>query len=282
MSEENKISVLMSVYKNDVPEDFETAINSILNQTYKPSEVVLVIDGPVPDGINNVIKKFEDNKIFKIIRFEENKGLGTALKVGSENCTYPLIARMDSDDISLPNRFEEQIKYLSSHPEVDVVGTFGTEFIGNVDNTFALKTVPVTDEEIKKFMKKRNPINHMTVIMKKEMLLKSGGYQDWYYAEDYYLWLRMFLNGATFYNLPMDLARIRMNENSYARRHGLKYFKSIKKLFKFMRKNKIIGYFAYLKNIIIRFIGHVLVPKKLKRKMYQKFLRSKTSEVKAK
>ena len=111
--------------------------------------------------------------------------------------------------------------------------------------------------------------------MKKNKVMESGNYQDWYYAEDYYMWLRLYLNGANFYNIPEVLAKIRINEDTFGRRHGMKYFKSIKNLFKFMRKNKIIGFFSYIKNICIRFVGHVLIPRKMKKKMYSKFLRNK-------
>lgn len=272
-----KISVVMSVYKNDLAKNFEIAINSILNQTLKPNEIVLVIDGPVPNDTEELLSKYKKNNLFNIIRFEENKGLGTALKVGVENAKYPIIARMDSDDIALPERFEKQINYLKENPEVDIVGAFGIEFIDEPENVFSEKVVPVTDKEIKEYLKKRNPFNHMTVTMKKSKVLESGNYQDWYYAEDYYMWLRLYLNGANFYNIPEVLTKIRINEDTFARRHGLKYFKSIKNLFKFMRKNKIIGFFAYIKNIIIRFIGHVLIPKKIKNKMYSKFLRKKAN-----
>ena len=271
--ENYKISVVMSVYKNDIPENFKIAVDSMLNQTYKPSEIVLVIDGPVPEGTEKLLKEYEKDKLFNVIRFEQNKGLGIALQTGCENAKYPIIARMDSDDIAYPTRFEKQINYLKENPSCDAVGTFGVEFIDNPENTFTNKIMPVTDEEIKKYLKKRNPFNHMTMTMKKDMVMKSGNYQDWYFAEDYYMWLRMYLNGANFYNIPEVLASVRINEDTFARRHGMKYFKSIKGLFKFMRKNKIIGFFSYIKNVLIRFAGHVLVPRKMKKKMYAKFLR---------
>ena len=278
--EQYKISVVMSVYKNDAPDNFVTAVESIINQTYTPSEIVLVVDGPVPEETDKILKKYEKDALFKVIRFEQNKGLGTALQVGVERAKYPIIARMDSDDIALETRFEKQIDFLKEHPETDVVGTFGIEFIDSPDNTFSEKNVPITNEEIKKYMKKRNPFNHMTIMMKKEKVLEAGNYQDWYYAEDYYMWLRLNLIGANFYNIPEVLTKIRINEDTFARRHGLKYYKSIKNLFKFMKKKKIINGFEYLKNIMIRFVGHVLIPKKMKKKMYAKFLRNKVKETK--
>lgn len=273
-----KISVVMSVYKNDLAKNFKIAVDSILQQTYKPSEIVLIIDGPVPEDTEKLLSVYEKDKMFNVIRFEQNKGLGTALQVGVENAKYPIIARMDSDDISYPERFEKQINYLKEHPEVDAVGTYGIEFLDEPENTFAIKEVPITDQEIKQYMKKRNPFNHMTMTMKKDKVMQSGNYQDWYYAEDYYMWLRLYLNGANFYNIPEVLAKIRINEDTFGRRHGMKYFKSIKNLFKFMRKNKIIGFFSYVKNIFIRFAGHVLIPRKMKKKMYSKFLRNKVKE----
>lgn len=261
----------MSVYQNDDVENFRCAVESILSQTYSPSEIILVVDGPVPKEIESILKEYAMNPLFKIMRLPENVGLGSALQKGCTEAQYPLIARMDSDDISDPTRFEKQIKHLQENPNCDVVGTFGVKFFNSLENVYDEKKLPITDQEIKRTMQKRNPLNHMSIMMKKEALLKSGNYQNWYLAEDYYLWLRMCLSGATFHNIPENLVSIRVNNRTFAKRHGMKYFKSLKRLFKFMLTNKIISCWRYLKNILIRFVYHVLMPKWLKKLIYRKF-----------
>ena len=120
-SDNYKISVVMSVYKNDLAENFKTSIDSILNQTYKPNEIVLVVDGPVSMETENLLKEYEKNNLFNIIKFDKNKGLGIALQKGCEQAKYPIIARMDSDDIAYPTRFEKQINYLKENPTCDAV-----------------------------------------------------------------------------------------------------------------------------------------------------------------
>lgn len=269
INEENyKISVVISVYKNDIAENFKIAVNSILNQTYYPSEIILIVDGPVSQEINKLIIKYEENSLFRIFRFKDNQGLGKALEFGCNNAKYPIIARMDSDDISEPYRFEKQINYLKENPECDVVGTMGDKF-SNFNNKKYLNKLPTTDAEIKKCLKKRCPLNHMSVLMKKSTLMKCGNYKDWYLAEDYYLWIRMCLSGAVFYSIPEKLVKIRFDKCSLLRRHGIKYFKSIASLFKLMHKNKIINLFSYYKNIIVRFVYHVLIPVQIKYLFYK-------------
>ena len=194
-------SVAMSVYKNDSAEFFDRALKSITEeQTVKPSEIVLVVDGPVGDEINQVIEKYSSAYgIFNVVRLEQNGGLGNALKLAVENSSNELIARMDSDDVSLPTRFEKQLQ-LMEQTGADIVGGFITEFIDSEDNIVGMRQVPLENEDIKRDMKKRCAMNHMTVMYKKSAVLACGGYLDWHYNEDYYLWIRMLLNGATFGN----------------------------------------------------------------------------------
>lgn len=264
-----KISVVMSVYEKDEAENFEIAVNSILKQTYLPSEIILIVDGPVPNDIEVLVSKYEKNSIFKVFKFHYNSGLGNVLRFGCNEAKYPIIARMDSDDIAEPTRFEKQIKYLMSNPDCDVVGTYGKKFSNCVNTKKFSSKLPITDAEIKKYMKKRCPFNHMTVMMKKSTLMKSGNYQNLYLAEDYFLWIRMYLNGAVFYNIPEVLTNIRVDKFTFLRRHGLKYYKSVASLLKLMRKNKLISFWGYYKSILVRFVYHVLIPAKLKHIFYK-------------
>ena len=142
-----KFSVITSVYKNDHPDYVRTALKSITSeQTRKPAEIVLVVDGPVSDSLAMVIKEYEHNPVFRVIWLKENKGLGNALRLGVEKAKYNICARMDSDDVSAHNRFAQQMDFLANHPETDIVGGQITEFIDTEDNVVANRTVPCTDE----------------------------------------------------------------------------------------------------------------------------------------
>ena len=274
---EKNISVLMSVYKNDKPASVVEAVESIINQTLPAKQIVMVVDGPVSEEMTKVLKELaEKHSIMEVYPLEQNVGLGKAMRYGSEKCKYDFIARMDSDDIALPERFEKQMKCFEEDSELGLVGSNGQEFFETLDNLANIKAVPEKHDEIVDFMKGRCPFCHMSVIMKKQTLIDAGGYQDWYYAEDWYLWIRMYLAGAKFYNIQENLMMIRINYDTFERRGGMKMYKSIKNLLKFMKENKMIGFMRYTKEKIKRFIGHVLVPKKMKKKLYMRFMRKET------
>lgn len=276
MKENLKFSVLMSVYKNDKEEYLKLALDSIINQTVKPSEIVLVEDGPIPENIENLIKEYEKNIAFlKVIRLKENGGLGNALNVGLENCSYDIVARMDADDISVLDRFEKQIVEFEKDDTLSIVGGYISEFINNPEESIGIRQVPLTHEEISNFIKGRNPFNHMTVMFKKQSVLEAGSYQDFHFLEDYYLWIRMFLKGYKMKNIDSILVNARVGNDMYKRRGGFKYFKSCKRLQKYLLDNKLITYPKYLKNNIIRFIMQVLLPNNIRGFIYKKFARKK-------
>ena len=181
-------SVITSVYKNDKPEYIRAALDSMLvKQTVKPDEIVLVQDGPVPYETSRLLLEYKDKygEKFNVIKLDANKGLGNALKLGVENAKYDVIARMDSDDICISDRFEKQLAYLEGHPECDIVGGQITEFIDTPDNIVGKREVPCSNEEIYKYMRSRCALNHPTVMFKKESVLKAGNYKDWFWNEDY-------------------------------------------------------------------------------------------------
>jgi len=254
-------SVAISVYKNDDPEHFRMAMDSILNQSVSPDEVILVVDGPISGILSDFVEKYESEiKFLKVIRLAENKGHGIARKIGIEYCSNPLVAIMDSDDISVYNRFETQIHYFEENPNVDIVGGYISEFIDVIENIVGIRDVPLQDIDIKYYLKKRCPLNQVTVMFKKNSVLKSGSYQDWYCNEDYFLWCRMFLNGCIFGNISDVLVNVRVGKDMYNRRGGWKYFMSEAKLQKLMLNNKIVNHYEYIRNILIRFIVQVIIP----------------------
>ena len=276
---QDKFSVATSVYKNDSAEYFERALSSITSeQTVRPDEIVLVVDGPIGEKIDEIIEKYTtEYNIFKVIRLEKNGGLGNALRIAVENCTYEIVARMDSDDVAIPTRFEEQLKFMSEN-DVDIVGGHISEFVGDESNLVSRRDVPLTDEDIKSDMKSRCAFNHMTVMFKKDKVQSVGGYLDWHYNEDYYLWLRMMLAGCRFANLDRVLVNVRVGEEMYQRRGGMKYFKSEAKLQGFMLKNKIISFPRYMINVNKRLIVQVLLPNKLRGWVFKKYARQKVSK----
>ncbi len=275
MSKYPAFSVATSVYKNDDPQFFDSALSSITElQTVKPSEIVLVVDGPVEDGLNQVIQKYVDiYPIFKVIRLEKNGGLGNALKLAVENASNELIARMDSDDVSVSTRFEQQLKYFEQHPQTDIVGGDIAEFIGEESNIVGKRIVPQSNAEIREYMKKRCAFNHVSVMYKKTAVEAVGGYKDWFWNEDYYLWIRMWLNGAVFANTGTVLVNVRVGEKMYQRRGGKKYFESEKGLQDYMLRHKMIGAGTYIVNVSKRFIVQEMLPNSVRGWVFRTFAR---------
>jgi len=270
-------SIAISVYKNDNADFFDRALDSITEkQTIMPDEIVLICDGPLNENLDSVIEKYRRKyPIFNIIRLPTNNGLGHALKLAVEESSNELIARMDSDDVSVPDRFEQQLKFFEAHPEIDIVGGDITEFIGEEDNVVGKRTVPTSHSEIREYMKTRAAFNHVSVMYRKSAIQAAGGYLDWFWNEDYYLWIRMQLNNATFANTGTVLVNVRVGEEMYQRRGGKKYFESEYGLQKLMLEKKMIGFPTFIANVGKRVIVQVLLPNKIRGWVFKKFARDK-------
>lgn len=266
-------SVSMCVYGKDNPVHFKQAVDSILDQTAKPSEVVLVVDGPVPEELDNIIKNYEIDPIFRVIRLPQNMGHGVARRTGLENCSNDLVALMDADDLSLNNRFELLLKVFKENSDLDIVGGNISEFIDEPENIVGKRIVPETDAEIKSYLKKRCPMNQMTVMFKKESVQKAGGYQDWFCNEDYYLWIRMTLANMKFANIPDILVNVRVGNDMYKRRGGWKYFKSEAKIQRLMLQKTLISFPRCIYNVLLRLCLQVLMPGWLRGFIFQSFAR---------
>lgn len=268
-----KFSVAMSVYGKDNPIWFKTAVDSILNQTMPPDEVVLVVDGPVPEELSQVICGYEQRPDFKVVWLPENRGLGCALKTAVAECSHNIIARMDSDDIAVPTRFAEQLRLFSENTDVDVVGGDISEFVGEEENVVAYRCVPKTDMGIKSYLKKRCPMNHVTVMFKKSAVQAAGDYRDLFWNEDYYLWIRMAEHNAVMANTGTVLVNVRTGKDMYNRRGGKCYFQSELFLQNYMLKRKIIDLPTYLSNVAKRWIIQCLLPNQVRGWVFQKFAR---------
>lgn len=271
--EHQKFSVSMCVYGGDDPVWFKTAVDSILDQTARPDQVALVVDGPVPEELDKVIKEYEADPIFTVVRLAQNQGHGNARRASLAACTNELVALMDADDISVPDRFARQLALFEAQPELDIVGGIIHEFIDDVSNVVGVREVPCKDADIKACMKTRCPMNQMTVMFRKSSVEKAGGYVDWFCNEDYYLWLRMYLAGMNFANLPETLVNVRVGREMYQRRGGWRYFKSEAKLQKYMLSNRVIGFGTYAVNVAKRLVVQVLLPNRLRGWVFQKFAR---------
>lgn len=268
-------SVSICVYGKDNPEWFDIAVQSVLNQTVKPDEVVIVVDGPVPEDLSKIIKKYEKNIIFKVVWLPQNLGHGNARRIGLEKTSNELVALMDADDICMRYRFEQQLKFFEDNPNIDIVGGNIAEFIDYESNIIGKRIVPQSDKDIKAYLKKRCPFNQMTVMFKKSSVMKAGGYLDWFCDEDYYLWIRMFLNKAIFANTGTVLVNVRVGKDMYARRGGIKYFLSEAKLQKLMYKKNIISFCCAFFNITQRLILQVLMPNCCRAILFKTLARSR-------
>lgn len=271
---EKKYSVLMSVYYKENPKWFDKSISCMFEQTIKPNEFVLVEDGELTNELYEVVEKYKKQypKEFKVVNIKSNVGLGLALKKGVEECSNEYIARMDSDDYSLPQRIEKELEVFEKYPDIGMVGTNVSEFIDSIDNVVCNVILPKTNKDIIKFSKSRNPFRHPSVMFKKSAVVNAGNYREYYLCEDYDMWLRMIRNGCKCYNIQDIYVYMRIGEDFYKRRGGHKYFKSIKKFKKEQLKN---GYFTkteYLKSVI----PHAIVcymPNGLRDFIYKKLLR---------
>lgn len=266
-----KFSVLLSVYSKENPLFLKEALNSVFIQTVVPDEVILVKDGKLTTDLDRVIEDFETKySTFKVVALDENIGLGGALNEGLKHCSYEWVARMDTDDICFPDRFEKQLNYIKLHPEVSFVSGSIAEFMDTPDNIYSYRKLPEKHEDIYKYAKKRCPINHPAVMYKKEAVLNLGGYYE--FPEDYHLWIRALSNGYKFYNIQEPLLYFRINLDMIRRRGGLDYAKiEMKHQWEFY-KIGFISYPQYIYNCIIRFTVR-LIPIRLRSVVYFKLLR---------
>ena len=271
---DNSYSVLMSVYVKEKAEYLRTAMDSIWNQTIPTDDFVLVCDGSLNEGLDAVIDDMQATHpdTLHVVRLKTNGGLGNALNIGIKHCKHELVARMDSDDISRPDRCERQLKVFQEHPDVRICSGIVEEFIVSTDQIEACRVPPETQNEIVQFAKKRNPFNHPCVMYKKSAVEKSGGYKDFYLLEDYYLWIRMIQAGFQGYNIQEPLLWMRAGSEMYKRRAGWKYVKSQITLFKYMKDTEFISEVQYLKSISTRFLSS-LMPNGIREAMFKIFMR---------
>lgn len=250
------ISVLMSVYKKENPEYLDLAVRSMLNQTVQPSEIVIVEDGPLTAGLYAALNKLQEEYPQTIKRFptETNQGLGLALKYGIGKCQHEFIARMDSDDISHPQRLQIQIQCFINHPRLDLLGSYIKEFDDNPDITVSRRTVPLSHRRICKYQKLRSALNHVTVMFRKSAVLRAGNYEDAPLMEDDILWLNMLDTGSIAANIPMYLVNVRVGAGMYDRRGGKQYLNNYNKARRMALNRGQISYHQYLLTYAVQWL----------------------------
>ncbi len=266
-------SVLMSLYAKEQPNFLRQSLESVFNQTLPPDEVVLVEDGTLTEELYNVVKKYSTNhRELRVVSLPVNGGLGKALNEGLKHCSFELVARMDTDDIAKPDRFEKQLAIFDKYPQVEVVSSWIDEFKDTPSNVISTRKLPEFPYEIYHYAKKRCPINHPVAMFKKDSVLFAGGYQHFPLFEDYFLWIRLLLNGSKLYNIQESLLLFRTSDDMYKRRGGWKHAITEVRFQNKVRKIGFISIFQFIENISVRFITRV-VPNNLRVFIYKKFLR---------
>ena len=268
------LSVLMSVYFKERPEYLKESFESILNQTVKAREIVLIKDGPLNKDLDQVINEYVRNNpnVFKIIELEQNVGLGKALALGVEKCTYNLIARMDTDDICRSDRFEKQLIEFQNDPNLAVVGSQIIEFSNTISNELSRRILPTLHSDIYKFARYRNPFNHVTVMFRKGSVIEAGNYIHACGAEDYYLWARLLQAGFKTKNLDDYLVYVRTGVDMFTRRHGFKYMRNALQTRRMIYGTKLMGIGNFILSSFA--IGIVsIMPISIKKTVYYRFLR---------
>ncbi len=264
----------MSVYKKEKAEYLELALDSVIHQTLKPDEIVLVQDGELTKELYAVIEEHKQKypNIFKTYALKQNQGLGKALNFGMQKCRNELIARMDTDDIAEPNRFELQVQEFIKYKDLALCGGQIAEFADNPNEITGFRNVPLTHNEILGFCKKRNPFNHMTVMFKKQSVQSVGGYQHMPYFEDYWLWARVLKAGYKAKNIDAVLVKVRAGQDMIARRGGLNYTHCIIRFEKALHSIGIINFAEMIVYITLRCFVSV-IPESLRLWIYRWKLR---------
>lgn len=269
-----KFSVLMPVYKNTNPDYFEQAVKSVTElQTITPDELVIVEDGPISSEVTRRIEEVIQKYTIKIIRykFPVNVGLGVALAKGVELSTNDVIARMDDDDVSVPNRFELQLKAVVNNPQLAIVGGQIDEFTGEVNHITGKRLVPTGQEDIYQFVKWRSPFNHPSVMLNKKAILDVGNYQANGKLEDYFLWSKVIIEKYPVLNLSEVLVHMRVDTGMYGRRGEWANLKQIFKLRRMLYKGKLVSRREELTGDFVM-VANVIVPAKLRELIYKKVL----------
>lgn len=271
-------SVLMSVYSGEKPKNLNDSLESIFAQSVITDDLVLVCDGPLTEELDSVVNEYTLlwPDIMNIVRMPKQRSWAAVLNRGLDECKNTWVARMDSDDISVPDRCEKQIKMLSDDKSIAVISTGIGEFSEKPNELYSCRILPQNHEDIVKFSKYRCPLNHATVIYNKLAVQSVGGYEDFSTYEDYQLWIKMIKAGFRLKNTPEILYLMRAGEGLYQRRGGLAYLKKMLKFKKWMHKQGVLSFFEYITTVLANG-AVILMPNRIRGWIYRRFLRNKSS-----
>jgi len=277
-----RYSVLMSVYYKEKAEYLRLSVGSMLAQSVPPEQFVMVCDGPLTPELDAVIEEFAfaNPQLFTVVRLEKNKGIGVALNIGLQHCRNELVARMDADDIAVENRLEMQLAELEKYPDVSAVGGQIAEFYDDPKAITGYRKVPITEEEVRQYIRFRNPMNHMTVVLRKSHVLNVGNYQDVPGFEDYFLWASLTANGNSLRNVKDVCCIVRANAGMYSRRGGVRYFQNTMRVERFLRMKGVITKWEFYRNVIVRFVGTIVIPPQFRKTVFVNVLRKRKLEEK--
>lgn len=269
------LSVLMSVYCKEDARFLRASLESVFSQTWRAREVLLLKDGPLTAALDAVVDEFASRySELRVVGFAVNRGLGHCLNDGLQLCSYDIIARMDSDDVCMAQRFEKEYQYLLDHADCDLVGSWVDEFSVSTDVVDSVRRVPEDADAILRYARSRCPVNHPTVMYRKQAVVAAGGYLTEYFPEDYFLWIRMLMRGSRFYNFQESLVWFRYSLDTVVRRGGWRYAVDELKVQRNIYRLGFISFPRFVLNVLIRFTTRIL-PARLRRLVYKRMRKTK-------
>ncbi|GAA0512533.1 Glycosyl transferase family 2 [Halorubrum aquaticum] len=272
---DRQFSVLIATYEGDDLDDLSRALQSVIDQTVRPDEIVVVADGPLTAELEATLDDFESAHpdLFSRTALSTNQGLGAALNHGVETCSHEWIARMDSDDLAVEDRFEQQLDYLGDNPETDVLGGYIGEFDRDPDDLNQIREVPTTCEDIASMGRFRCPMNHPSVMFRRSAVIEAGNYRSLRSMQDYELWMRMLSQGYTLENVPTVLVKCHAGDDLYYRRGGISYAKLDYAVQKRLLQMGSITFHRFMLNLLIR-LPIRLLPACIRGVLYKQVLRN--------
>ena len=273
-------SVLISIYYKEKPEHFDACMKSIWDQqTLKPTEIILVEDGPLTVELYESISLWQERlqQTLRVIKLEENVGTGKAKNIGLQHCQYEIVSIVDTDDISVSDRFEKQMQCFEADGDLVILGGQINEFVDDISSPSGMRVVPLDNQALRHYAKKQSPFNNMTISYRKSKILEVGGYQHHLWMEDYNLFLRVIAKGYKIQNLADVLVYARIDNGMHARRKGLEYIKSEKQLLNLKKQLKLQNPIHANMLFLVRSVFR-LMPSSLLGKIYNTFLRKKVEK----
>ena len=254
------------------------SVYSVINQVPSPDDLVIVRDGPVPTEIQSALDGLKSkfpNKL-NVVELDSNVGLSSALNVGLSRCKNDLVARQDADDVSEPDRFMHQLKFLLDNPDYALVSSWYEQYTYDLSSVVSVRKVPEFNHEVVKFGRYRTPFNHACAFFRRSVVLEVGGYPTVNgLCEDWWLALRLAKQGRKIYNVQRSLVKVRGGDDFFNRRRGSSYIKQEVVNHIVMYKEGLLSLSDVLTNLLIR-LPVRLLPSSLLSPVYRHIIRRKS------